>query len=432
MNLLRELASGVPLVEAVGKREGAGRDVGHIRAAAKVERARIYGAGEILQPWLEQDLVTDVLVTGGQVWVDRGAGLEQTGQNMAAAQVDALARRLAAQCGRRLDQAAPIVDATLPDGTRLHAVLPPLSTDGPLLSLRVHRRRRLELADLVAAGSLTEGVAGVLTALVERRATIFICGATGCGKTTLLGALLSLVPPNQRIVCLEESSELRPSHPHVVHLQEREANVEGRGRVTLSDLTRAAMRMRPDRLVLGECRGPEVRDVLTALNTGHSGGFATLHANSAADVPARLIALGALAALSPFAVEAQFAAAVQAVVSLKRLESGLRIVSEVAVVRRAPAGVECVPALTVTQATGEGLVVRAGPGLGGLVELAGRQVVAAVGCIQEGAGSISTVGGAGRIADVGAGPIADAGAGRIADVVGGGPDPCSGLNGVES
>ncbi|WP_371151318.1 TadA family conjugal transfer-associated ATPase [Buchananella felis] len=387
MSLLRDLASGVPLLEAVGRKEGAGRDVGHVKAVAKATSARIFGAGEVLQPWLEQDSVTDVLVTGGQVWVDRGAGLERTGQRMSVEEVGALARRLAAQCGKRLDQAAPIVDATLPGGTRLHAVLPPLSTDGPLLSLRVHRQRRMELGDLVSAGALTPGVAGVLAALVERRATTFICGATGCGKTTLLGALLTLVPPNQRIVCLEETSELRPNHPHVVHLQEREANVEGSGRVTLSDLTRAAMRMRPDRLVLGECRGPEVRDVLTALNTGHSGGFATLHANRAADVPARLIALGALAALSPQAVEVQFAAAVQAVVALRRLECGRRIVSEVAVVQRAAAGVECAPALAVRAGDEEaGLLVSAGPGLDGLVELVGRQVVlAALGRAADGA-----------------------------------------------
>ncbi|MDO4792274.1 MAG: TadA family conjugal transfer-associated ATPase [Buchananella hordeovulneris] len=379
MNLLREVAAGMPLLEAVGRQEGAGRDVGHVVQAAHQARARLHGAGEVLEPWLARPEVTDVLLTGGRVWVDRGGGLEETGQNIAPQEAEQLARRLAALCGKRLDLACPIVDATLPGGTRLHAVLPPLSSDGVLLSLRVHRARRMELRDLVELGMVPPALEEVLRAVVQRRATTFICGATGTGKTTLLGALLSLVPPNQRIVCLEETSELRPKHPHVVHLQEREPNVEGAGRVTLSDLTRAAMRMRPDRLVLGECRGPEVRDVLTALNTGHSGGFATLHANGAADVPARLFALGALASLSPQMVAAQFAAAVQVVVALQREESGRRVISEVAVVERADRlGVRCVPALLVggQERSGE---VGAGPGLGRLRELLGPVVDRAVG-----------------------------------------------------
>ena len=255
----------------------------------------------------------------------------------------ALAVRMAASAHKRLDDASPVVDATLPDGTRLNAVLPPLSADGTLISLRTKRRRGFTLDELTAAGTVAPGLDDVLAALVTGRASCLVTGATGTGKTTLLAALLSLVPATERIVCIEEASELRPHHPHVVHLQERGANVQGVGAVSMTSLVRTALRMRPDRIVLGECRGPEVRDVLTALNTGHEGGWATLHANSPADVPARLTALGALAGLDEAAVAAQAASALDAVVHLRR-QSGTagarRFVASVGVLRRetTPAG----------------------------------------------------------------------------------------------
>ncbi len=183
---------------------------------------------------------------------------------------------MASACGVRLDDASPIADGTLPGGVRLHAVLAPVSGSGTLISLRVLGTRRLGVADLEARGTLPGPVGPLLRGLVAARANVLISGATGSGKTTLLSAALSLVGVDERIVCIEEVPEIAPAHPHCVHLVEREPNIEGRGAITLPDLVRAAMRMRPDRLVLGECRGPEVRDVLTALNTGHDGGWATL------------------------------------------------------------------------------------------------------------------------------------------------------------
>ncbi len=304
---------------ALEEESDAATGVGGLARLHERVHAEVEGVGPLLQPLLETEGVTDVLVGAGRSWIDRGRGLEEVHHDLPEKQVRALAVRMAAGAGRRLDEASPVVDATLADGTRLNAVLPPLSADGTLICLRTSRRQAFTLEELVEAGTVIPPLAPVLAGLVTARASCLVTGATGTGKTTLLAALLSLVPAAQRIVCIEEASELRPNHPHVIHLQERGANVQGVGQVTMTALVRTALRMRPDRLVLGECRGPEVREVLTALNTGHEGGWATLHANAPADVPARLTALGALAGMDEATVAAQAASALDAVVHLQRL-----------------------------------------------------------------------------------------------------------------
>jgi pilus assembly protein CpaF len=298
--------------------------------------ARLLGP---LEPFVDDPAVTDVLVNGGDgVWVDRGGGPERVRVDLGGeAGVRALAVRLAAAAGRRLDESRPWVDARLPDGIRMHAVVPPVSPAGTHLSLRMLRPGRLDLAALDAAGSLPPGWGEVLRALVASRAAFLVTGGTGAGKTTLLAALLSLVPASERLVLVEDVGELHPVHPHVVRLEARHANVEGRGEVSLADLTRQALRMRPDRIVVGECRGPEVRDLLAALNTGHAGGCATLHANAAADVPARLEALGGSAGLDPAAVAVQAAAAFEAVLHVRR-DAGHRRLAEFGVLRRTSDG----------------------------------------------------------------------------------------------
>lgn len=343
----RALARGVSLDAALGAGAEPTTGAGGLARLSRTVRAEVEGAGPVLQPLLDTEGVTDVLVGAGRTWIDRGQGLEEVeGAVLEEAEARALAVRMAAACGRRLDDACAVVDATLPDGTRLNAVLPPLSADGTLICLRTSRRRAFTLAELVDAGTLAPGLDLVLAALVSSRASCLVTGATGTGKTTLLAALLGLVPATERIVCIEEASELRPAHPHVIHLQERGDNVQNVGAVPMTALVRTALRMRPDRIVLGECRGPEVRDVLTALNTGHEGGWATLHANSPGDVPARLTALGALAGLSEQAVAAQAASALDAVVHLRRTAApgsgparARRYVSAVGVLRRTSSGV---------------------------------------------------------------------------------------------
>ncbi|GAA2618463.1 TadA family conjugal transfer-associated ATPase [Paractinoplanes durhamensis] len=300
-----------------------------LRVADRVHD-ELVGAGP-LAPLLTDPEVTDVLVNGLRVWVDRGAGLERAAVAFRDhAEVRRLAQRLAAACGRRLDDGQPYADARLPDGTRLHAVLPPVATDGPYLSLRTFRQRPFSLADLVDHGTVPPTVAPVLAAIVAARLAYLVTGGTGSGKTTLLATLLGLVPPTERIVLVEDAAELRPVHPHVVALQARTANVEGAGAVGLTDLVRQALRMRPDRLVIGECRGPEIVDLLGALNTGHEGGAGTLHANAPADVPARLEALGLLGGLPRAALHAQAVAALQVVLQVRRVAGG-RVLDSVSV-----------------------------------------------------------------------------------------------------
>lgn len=300
--------------------------------------AQLRGTGASLRELWEDAHVTDVLVNASDsVWIDRGHGLERQ-SGVRVGDVRLLATTLAASAGQRLDDASPIVDGRLPDGTRLHAVLAPVAADGACISLRRHRAQAFSLSDWQQGGGVGQQGLVVLTALVEQRANVLISGSTGSGKTTLLAAMLGHAPPSERIVVIEEAQELAPQHPHVVHLQARAANVQGAGGVDLASLVRAAMRMRPDRLVLGECRGAEVREVLTALNTGHDGGLATVHANAATDVPARLIALGSLAGLSAPTVAVQAVSAFDAVVHVARV-GGRRMMTQVAVLGLAPSGV---------------------------------------------------------------------------------------------
>jgi len=293
------------------------------------------GAGP-LEPFLRDPSTTDVLVNApDEVWVDQGAGLRRVLVRFPDdAAVRRLAARLAASAGRRLDDASPWVDAALPDGTRLHAILPPVSDGATRLSLRVLRHRAFELADLLLAGTLTAQSMDLLADMVAARLAFLVSGGTGSGKTTLLSTLLGLVDPAERLVLVEDAAELRPAHPHVVRLVARPPNVEGAGQVSLQDLVRQALRMRPDRLVVGETRGAEVADLLAAMNTGHEGGAGTVHANSAAEVPARIEALGSLAGLRAQAVCSQLLAAVDAVVHLRRDRAGVRRVVEIAVLER--------------------------------------------------------------------------------------------------
>lgn len=300
-----------------------------LRDLTLAARAELTGAGP-LQALLDRPDVTDVLVNGPrEVWIDRGAGLERVDLDLGQpSAVRALAGRLAAIAGQRLDDAAPICDGRLADGTRLHAVIEPIAANGTTISLRVLRQRVFTLDALAARQAFPSELLPFLTGLVERKANIMISGGTGTGKTTLLAALLGLVGHDERIITVEEASELQPNHPHVVSLVSRRPNVEGAGGVELAETVRAALRMRPDRLVVGECRGPEVREMLQAMNTGHDGGLATVHANAVEYVPARLEALAALAGMSREALAAQAIAALDVVIHLVRV-SGRRFVAAI-------------------------------------------------------------------------------------------------------
>ncbi|HET6625034.1 MAG TPA: TadA family conjugal transfer-associated ATPase [Nocardioidaceae bacterium] len=327
-----------------------GRPVGDATVLAVLDALRrdVLGAGP-LEPLLRLEGVTDVLVNGHrQVFLDRGDGLERTDVTFPdESAVRRLAQRLASSGGRRLDDATPHVDLRLADGTRFHAVLAPISRPGTVLSLRVPRNRVFTLAELISAGTLCDEAAELLRRIVRRRLAFLVSGGTGSGKTTMLSALLSLVDPAHRLVIVEDASELRPDHPHVVGLESRSANIEGAGAVPLQVLVRQALRMRPDRLVVGEVRGAEVTDLLAAMNTGHEGGCGTVHANSAGDVPARIEALAMAAGLPQAAVHSQLASAVDLVIHLGRGRNGMRRLEEVAVLRRDRHGeVHAEPAVT--------------------------------------------------------------------------------------
>ncbi|MCW2604289.1 MAG: pilus assembly protein CpaF [Pseudonocardiales bacterium] len=304
--------------------------------------ADLTGAGP-LEALLRDPDVTDVLVNGPtEVWIDRGSGLERAAVAFAdEAQVRALAVRLAAAAGRRLDDASPHVDAQLPDGARLHAVLPPLA-GATTVCVRSFRRRLVSIGDLVSAGTFDRAAGQLLEAVIAARLAFVISGGTGTGKTTVLGALLGLVAPTERIVIVEDAPELRPAHPHVVSLRTRAANIEGAGAIGPAELVRQALRMRPDRLVVGEFRGGEAMELLAALNTGHEGAAATIHANSAAAVPARFEALGALAGIDRAAVHSQLIAAIEVVLHLRRDPAGRRRLHEIGVLERGGDGLEVV------------------------------------------------------------------------------------------
>jgi pilus assembly protein CpaF len=293
-----------------------------------------------LEPLLGLTGLTDIVVNGADaVYVDCGRGLQRADVHFADAEsVRRLAQRLAALAGRRLDHASPWVDARLPGGVRLHAVLAPIARPGPTISLRVPGAQILSLQDLVGLRALPEWCAEALRQLVAARVAYVVSGGTGSGKTTLLSALLAECPMDERLVLVEDSSELRPRHPHVVALEARPANVEGAGRVTMRDLVRQALRMRPDRLVVGEVRGAEVIDLLAALNTGHDGGCGTIHANSVSDVPARFEALAVAAGLSRQAVHSQLAAGLEVAIHVVRDRLGLRHLSEVGILTAQPGG----------------------------------------------------------------------------------------------
>jgi pilus assembly protein CpaF len=327
-----------------------------VLAIAEQLGRELTGAG-VLTPLLADPAVTDVLVHGpGRAFVDRGHGLEPVDVRLRdEAAVRRLATRLAALAGRRLDDAHPYVDARLPTGERLHAVLQPISRHGTAISVRIPARRSFKLDELVTAGTMPPELAGLLQDVVASSLAMLICGGTGSGKTTLLAALLALVPGDQRLVIVEDSTELMPDHPHVVHLEARPPNAEGVGEITVRTLVRQALRMRPDRLVVGEVRGAEVVDLLAACNTGHEGGCGTVHANGAAQVHARMEALGVAAGLDRQAVHSQLAAAIDVIVAMRRGGDGRRLVDSVSVLTTDAAGlVRCLPAVSCS---GDGRIV---------------------------------------------------------------------------
>ena len=323
------------------------REAGVLPAAARAELAAFVersalGAGP-LQPLLDDPGVDEILVHGdGAVWVERAGRLERTAVRAGSeADVRGLIERLLAPAGRRVDEAEPLCDARLPDGSRVNVVLPPLAVDGPAVTIRRFRPRGMAPEDLVAAGTLTEGRLALLAAAVRERRSILICGGTGSGKTTTLGALSAFIGAEERVVTIEDTAELLLRREHVVRLEARPPGVDGRGEVTIRDLLRNALRMRPDRIVVGEVRGAEALDMVQAMATGHAGSMSSVHAGSPAEALRRVetLALMAGTGLSLEAVRRQVAGALDLVVQQVRDPDGGRRITAIAEVVEQDSGV---------------------------------------------------------------------------------------------
>lgn len=295
--------------------------------------ADVFGLGPI-EPFLSDPTITEVMVNADDaIFIERGGRLELTDARFTTPQhVRQVIEKIVAAVGRRIDESSPVVDARLPDGSRVNAVIPPLAVDGPMLTIRKFAKTALTVDDLISSGALTEAAAEFLTICVQGSRNILISGGTGSGKTTLLNVVSSFIPEDERIVTIEDSVELRLDQRHVIRLESRPPNLEGKGQVSIRDLVRNSLRMRPDRIVVGEVRGGEALDMLQAMNTGHEGSLSTLHANTPRDALARLETMVLMAGLDLPArsIREQIASAVHLVVHLSRMGDGTRRVTEIA------------------------------------------------------------------------------------------------------
>jgi pilus assembly protein CpaF len=297
------------------------------RLLARRIEDEVLGLGP-LEPLLSDPTISDILVNGANsVFVERRGKLEATTIRFHDdAHLMNIIDRIVSAVGRRVDESSPMVDARLADGSRVHAIIPPLAIDGPMLSIRRFAIERLTVADMLRLGTMTEAVANVLRAIVLGRLNVVISGGTGAGKTTMLNVLSAFIPPSERIVTIEDSAELQLQQPHVVRLETRPPNIEGKGEVAQRELLRNSLRMRPDRIVVGEVRGGEALDMLQAMNTGHDGSLTTVHANSPRDALGRIETMVSMTGISfPMrALRAQIASAVNIVLQVQRSEDGRR------------------------------------------------------------------------------------------------------------
>ena len=287
----------------------------------------VMGLGPI-EPLLADVTVSDILVNNSaQVFIERAGRLEPTEVRFDDDQhVMRIIEKIVSRIGRRVDESSPMVDARLPDGSRVNAVIPPLALDGPVLSIRRFATVPLGMKDIVAFGTLTEGMADLISGLVKAKTNLLISGGTGTGKTTLLNIMSGAIPPTERIITIEDAAELKLQQPHVVRLETRPPNIEGRGEVTQRALVRNSLRMRPDRIIVGEVRGAEVLDMLQAMNTGHEGSMSTIHSNSPRDALTRLENMVGMAGMTvpPRAFRQQLTSALSVVVQIARLTDGRR------------------------------------------------------------------------------------------------------------
>lgn len=331
-------------------REQVGREIGDIVAEmlAELNKAlnlserkqlvedildELLGLGP-LEPLLKDATITEIMVnTAYIVFVERAGRIEETKARFADNKhLLRIIQKIVSGMGRRIDESSPMVDARLPDGSRVNAIIPPLAVDGPILTIRKFAKQPIDMDKLVSFGAMPPACAEVLRAVVRGRRNVLISGGTGSGKTTMLNAMSASIGAHERVVTIEDSAELQLQQRHVIRLETRPANLEGRGEITQRDLVKNALRMRPDRIVLGECRGGEAFDMLQAMNTGHDGSMTTIHANTPRDALSRLEQMIGMSGLeiSPKAARSQIASAIQVVLQLERLSDGKRRLTSVA------------------------------------------------------------------------------------------------------
>ncbi|WP_425613998.1 CpaF family protein [Anatilimnocola sp. NA78] len=290
-----------------------------------------------LEPLLRDPTISDILINGPRhVFIERNGKLQPAGVMFYSDEhLLQVVQKIVSRVGRRIDESSPMVDARLPDGSRVNAIIRPLALDGALVSIRRFGEQPLQHSDLVAKGSLSAEMLGFLAACIQARLNVLISGGTGSGKTTLLNILSRFIPPNQRIVTIEDAAELQLQQPHVARLETRPANLEGHGAVNTRDLLRNALRMRPDRIIVGECRGGETLDMLQAMNTGHDGSLTTIHANSSGDALSRLQLLVGLSGsdVPMWYIDRQIASGIQLVVHVARLAGGVRKIVQISEVQ---------------------------------------------------------------------------------------------------
>jgi pilus assembly protein CpaF len=291
-----------------------------------------------LERLLHDDSVTEIMVNGPfDVWIERQGRLYETNVRFNDdSHLRRIVNKIVAQVGRRVDESSPLVDARLPDGSRVNVIIPPLSLSGPLVTIRKFGKRRLTLADMIRIGTLSTESVEFLERCVEAQLNMLICGGTGTGKTTLLNALSAAIPDDDRIVTIEDAAELKLNQRHVLRLEARPKNIEGEGEITIRELVKNSLRMRPDRIVVGEVRGPEALDMLQAMNTGHDGSLTTVHANSPRDALSRIETMVLMAGydLPMRAIRGQVSSALDLILHLERLDDGTRRVTSITEVQR--------------------------------------------------------------------------------------------------
>ncbi|QPK94096.1 Flp pilus assembly complex ATPase component TadA [Actinomyces sp. zg-332] len=350
--IAENIAKGQSISEAINNTQNTQVNILNKYSLYKYSKDSIAGI-EYISDFLQDESVTDIMINNdGKIWIDCDTGIKMTGKTLSTTQVKEIAIKLATICNKRLDESCPIVDGTLPNGIRFNAILDPISTNGTSISLRIKPKTVLPFDEVFSIDAPHFQLKKILRQIVKSKISFIVSGGTGTGKTTLVSTLSELFDEKERVLFIEEVSELLTNHKNSVFLQARAKNIEDKGEISLSQLVHTAMRMRPDRIILGECRGKEIADLLNAFNTGHEGGICTIHANSVKELPSRILSLGILAKLDVETITQQSLSAIKIAIHLSRKEKENKIhrwISEIGVFSIENNRLICSPCINISQ-----------------------------------------------------------------------------------